>query len=106
MPEADTMHPRNNHYLRIAPTLLLLLTVGSILPAQQAPAPLPPEQQLPLNVDRDPVPSPGPMPGEKAPAPQPGQVTRKNGGYTLTRDVDEVILSATVVDDHARVING
>jgi Ca-activated chloride channel homolog len=100
------MHRLNSQNLRIVLTVLLFLTVGSILPAQQAPAPLPPEQQPPLNMDRDPVPTPGPMPGEKAPAPQPGQVTRKNGGYTLTRDVDEVILSATVVDDHAHLVNG
>ena len=102
------MRPVNNQYLylRIALTFLFFLTLGGFVSAQQAPAPLPPEQQPPLNVDRDPVPWPGPISGEKAPAQQQGQITRKNGGYTLTRDVDEVVLSATVVDDHAHLING
>ena len=101
------MRPLNSRHLRTALTFLLFLTLGGVLQAQQAaPPPLPPEQQPPLNVDRDPVPSPGPMPGQKAPAAQAGQITRKNGGYTLTRDVDEVDLSATVIDDHGRLISG
>jgi Ca-activated chloride channel family protein len=107
------MHPRNNRKLRTTPILFLLLTSGGVLLAQQTPAaPLPAEQQPPLNVDRDPVPYPGPV-GAPAPAaatpaaPQAGQVARgKNGGYTLTRDVDEVILSATVIDDHSHLITG
>lgn len=100
------MHPLNNRHLRITLTFFLLLAPGALLLAQQTPAPLPAEQQPSLNVDRDPVPSPGPMPGEKQPSQQEGQVVRRNGGYTLTRDVDEVILSATVVGDHDRLING
>jgi Ca-activated chloride channel homolog len=107
------MHPRNNRKLRTTLTLFLLLASGGVLLAQQTPAPpLPAEQQPPLNVDRDPVPYPGPTgapaPGAAPPAaPQPGQVTRgKTGGYTLTRDVDEVILSATVIDDHGRLVSG
>jgi Ca-activated chloride channel homolog len=100
------MRPLNSRHLRIALTFVLLLTFGGALQAQQAPVPLPAEQQPPLNVDRDPVPTPGPMPGEKPSAQSPGQITRKNGGYTLTRDVDEVDLSATVVDDHGRLISG
>jgi Ca-activated chloride channel family protein len=81
--------------------------------AQQGQAPpLPAEQQPPLNVDRDPVPLPPPggppAPGAAAPAAQqPGQVARgKNGGYTLTRDVDEVVLNATVIDDHGHLVTG
>jgi Ca-activated chloride channel homolog len=81
--------------------------------AQQGQAPpLPAEQQPPLNVDRDPVPLPPPggppAPGAAAPAAQqPGQVARgRNGGYTLTRDVDEVVLNATVIDDHGRLVTG
>src|ERR1700761_8418499 len=111
MPEADTMHPRNRPRLRTLPILFLLLACGRA-PAQQAPAPpLPAEQQPALNVDRDPVPSPGPggppAPGAAAAAgEQASQVTRKNGGYTLTRDVDEVVLSATVIDEHGRLVSG
>jgi VWFA-related protein len=95
--------------LRTLPILFLLLACGGTLSAQQAPAPpLPAEQQPALNVDRDPVPLPSPG-GPPAPGPaaeQPNQVIRKNGGYTLTRDVDEVILSATVIDDHSRLVSG
>jgi VWFA-related protein len=107
------MHRRNNRHLRIALTFFLLLAFGGGLPAQQNPAPpLPAEQQPPLNVDRDPVPAPGPggpaPPGAAAPAgQQTGQVAKgRNGGYTLVRDVDEVVLNANVVDDHGRLVSG
>src|SRR6476469_2473708 len=114
MPEADTMHPRNNPHLRTTLTLFLLLAFGGTVLAQQNPAPpLPAEQQPPLNVDRDPVPLPppgGPPAPGAAPPPagqQAGQVARgKNGGYTLSRDVDEVVLNATVIDDHSRLVQG
>ncbi|HEX4581898.1 MAG TPA: VWA domain-containing protein [Acidobacteriaceae bacterium] len=92
--------------------LFFLLISGGAVLAQQAPAPpLPPEQQPPLNVDRDPVPAPGPSGAAAATsapaAEQPGQVSRgKTGGYTLTKDVDEVVLSATVIDDHGHLITG
>lgn len=106
------MHPRNKRRLRTELVLLLFLLVsGGLLTAQQAPAPsspLPAEQQPPLNVDRDPVPMPPPG-GPPAPSTprQPGQLERgKNGGYTLTRDVDEVVLSATVIDDHSHLVTG
>jgi hypothetical protein len=98
--------------LRSTLILFFLLASGGALLAQQAPAPpLPAEQQPPLNVDRDPVPSPPPSvaaPATTAPAAeQPGQVARgKNGGYTLVRDVDEVVLSATVIDDHGHLVTG
>jgi Ca-activated chloride channel homolog len=111
MPEADTMRPRNRLHLRTLPILFLLLACGGAL-AQQAPAPpLPAEQQPALNVDRDPVPLPAPggapAPGAAAAgAEQSSTVTRKNGGYTLTRDVDEVVLSATVIDDHGHLVSG
>jgi Ca-activated chloride channel homolog len=108
------MHPRNNLYLRTTLILFfLLLAFGGTVLAQQNPAPpLPAEQQPPLNVDRDPVPLPPPgsppAPGAAAPAEQqPGQVARgRSGGYTLTKDVDEVILNATVLDDHSHLITG
>ena len=103
------MHPRNRPHLRNLPILFLLLACGAALPAQQAPAPpLPAEQQPALNVDRDPVPlpSPGGAPAPGAGAEQQNQVIRKNGGYTLTRDVDEVVLNATVIGDHDRLVSG
>ncbi|HEY3989868.1 MAG TPA: VWA domain-containing protein [Acidobacteriaceae bacterium] len=99
--------------MRTAFTLFFLLAFGDLLLAQQAPTPpLPAEQQPALNVDRDPIPAPPssvPAPGAAAATgqQQQGQITRgKNGQYTLTRNVDEVVLNATVIDDHDRLISG
>jgi Ca-activated chloride channel family protein len=104
------MHPRNNPHLRTTFILLFFLASGMALPAQQAPAPpIPAEQQPALNVDRDPVPAPPsgvPAPNAATSAQAPGQLTRGKNGYTLTRDVDEVVLSANVIDDHNRLISG
>ena len=102
------MRPLNNGHLQTLLTFFLFLSSGGVLLAQQAPAPLPAEQQPALNVDRDPVPSPGPMPGATMPqTQQQGQIAKsKNGGYTLTRNVDEVVLNATVIDGHGSLVNG
>lgn len=107
------MRPRNNPHLRTTLSFFLLLAFGTTALAQQSPAPpVPAEQQPALNIDRDPVPLPPPgsppAPGAAAPASeQPGQIARgRNGGYTLTRDVDEVVLNATVLDDHGHLITG
>jgi Ca-activated chloride channel homolog len=81
----------------------------------QAPAPAAqtqaPEQQKPLNVDRDPIRSPDaeetapPAAGDSNTA-KGGDITRGNSGkFTLRRDVDEVILNATVLDDNGHLVN-
>jgi Ca-activated chloride channel homolog len=66
--------------------------------------PVQPEKQPPLNVDRDPVRSPD---GENG-APKENQsataIARDNGKYTLQRNVDEVVLNATVLDDHQHMV--
>ncbi len=105
------MHPRSNSNLRITFLLFLFFASCSVLAAQQTPAPpLPAEQQPSLSVDRDPVPSPEPAPVQTPATPatpqKPGEVSRGRNGFTLSRDVDEVILNATVIDDHGRLING
>ena len=68
--------------------------------------PVQPEKQRPLNVDRDPVASPD---GDVTAPPQPNQapsaIGRDNGKYTLQRNVDEVVLNATVLDDNHRLVN-
>jgi Ca-activated chloride channel family protein len=100
---------------RIAALSLFLLAAPSgYLRAQQgaaAPTPSPAEQQPSLTVDRDPVPSPDATvapPPAAAPAggaAQDGEVARRrNGQFTLTRDVDEVLLNATVLDDHQHLV--
>jgi VWFA-related protein len=73
-----------------------------------------PEPQRPLNVDRDPVLSPDPgdnQPGsETRPAPPPtapadnGPLSKGEHGYTLRRDVEEVVLNVTVLDDHNKLV--
>lgn len=80
--------------------------------AQQQPVPTKPEKQPPLNVDRDPVISPDA--GDNAPvSPQnPGPESRgvalergANGRYTLTRNVNEVVLNVSVFDKNRDLIN-
>jgi Ca-activated chloride channel family protein len=130
MPEPDTMPPRNSrsahtrephnstHGPRLQAVLLSLLVLGGgagYARAQQSPAPpLPAEQQPSLTVDRDPVPSPDPAGAAPATAATgapkgqqqtPSELSRgPRGGFTLSRDVEEVVLNATVLDDHQRLV--
>src|ERR1700677_401802 len=90
----------------------IFLLCSSPLPAlmQASPPPsasqLPAEKQQPLNVDRDPVVSPD---GAGSGAPKEPETTavigRDNGKYTLQRNVDEVVLNATVLDDKQHLVN-
>src|ERR1700677_4504964 len=90
----------------------IFLLCSSPLPAlmQASPPPsasqLPAEKQQPLNVDRDPVVSPD---GAGSGAPKEPETTavigRDNGKYTLQRNVDEVVLNATVLDDKQHMVN-
>jgi Ca-activated chloride channel homolog len=90
----------------------IFLLCSSPLPAlmQAAPPPsasqLPAEKQQPLNVDRDPVASPD---GASNSTPKQSEsatvIGRDNGKYTLQRNVDEVVLNATVLDDKQHMVN-
>ncbi len=87
----------------------LLLLLISLLSASPGPAiaQATPEKQAPLSVDRDPIASPD-APETAAPNQQPpvaGTIGRDNGKYTLQRNVDEVVLSAAVLDDKQHMIN-
>ena len=89
--------------------------------AGEAPAPPPsgqsqaqkPETQPPLNVDRDPVLSPDAEDNEPVSPGHPGPTVRgaqtlekgSHGGFTLKRNVDEVVLNVTVLDDNGRLVN-
>ena len=66
-----------------------------------------PQAQQPLTVDRDPVYSPDPEPIQAQSAAQtPSQLSKgEKGGFTLQRDVEEVLLPATVVDDHGHFVD-
>ena len=86
--------------------LLLLIALFCSSPGP-AIAQATPEKQAPLNVDRDPVASPD-APETSAPnqpPATPGTIGRDNGKYTLQRNVDEVVLSAAVLDDKQHMIN-
>lgn len=78
-------------------------------PAGQAQSASGPETQHPLSSDRDPVLSPDPeestpKPPQK-PGEQPGTIARSgHGQYTLQRNVDEVVLNATVIDDKQHLV--
>ena len=71
------------------------------------PSPQQPEAQPSLDVDRDPIVSPDAA--DNAPVspshPTPNQeIKRDHGVYTLRRDVDEVLLACTVVDQDGHLV--
>ncbi len=78
-------------------------------PAQ--PSPTRPEQQPTLSVDRDPIVSPDaadnqPVSPSNPNTPKPGtSLEREKGGFTFHRDVDEVVLNASVLDDGGHIVN-
>jgi len=72
------------------------------------------QQQPPLNVDRDPVVSPDAADNQPVSPSNPGRNAAsssetlehgQHGGFTFRRDVDEVVLNATVLDDNGRIVN-
>lgn len=79
-------------------------------PATQPALTQPAEKQPALDVDTDPVRSPDaesalPSAAEPAANARPNEVTRNpHGGFTLRRDVDEVVLNATVLDDSNHLV--
>jgi Ca-activated chloride channel homolog len=104
------MHPCSKCFCFLA--LFLFCSLPGPIAAQVTPAPsgqaasspAPPEKQLPLNVDRDPVAAPE-GPASAAPAQNPSSsIGRDNGRYTLQRNVDEVVLNATVLDDKQHMV--
>jgi Ca-activated chloride channel homolog len=88
------------------------LSGGCVADAQSQPSTQAPEPQKPLTVDRDPVLSPEPgdnLPGAEAPAQAASSgstntLSKGDHGYTLRRDVEEVVLNVTVLDDHNKLV--
>jgi Ca-activated chloride channel homolog len=80
--------------------------------AQSAPANVPspqlPESQPSLDVDHDPIVSPDAADNAAVSPAHPNapnqEIKRDHGVYTLTRDVDEVVLNCTVVDQDGHLV--
>ncbi len=72
------------------------------------PSPQLPETQPSLDVDRDPIVSPDAADNAPVSASHPStanqEVKRDHGIYTLRRDVDEVVLNCTVVDNDGHLV--
>ena len=121
----DSMRPQGKLRLLlcflIAAAPLSLLAQATTPAAQTTPAPqaapatMPnpqlPESQPSLDVDRDPIVSPDAADNAAvSPShPNPGlttneEIKRNQGIYTLTRDVDEVVLPCTVVDQDGHLV--
>jgi len=90
-----------------------LLHGESAATAQSQTPPPAPEPQKPLTVDRDPIVSPDPadnQPGTEAPhdvgpaKSDTGPLSKGDHGYTLRRDVEEVVLNCTVLDDKNKLV--
>ncbi len=100
--------------LRLVQTAVLLLSSGLFLGPAASPQTRAPDPQKPLNVDRDPVltpDAPDNQPGiEAAPAGAAAgagasnSIAKGDHGYVLRRDVEEVVLNATVLDDKDRLV--
>ena len=111
------MHPPSN---QLAALLLSFVLLPCAAFAQSSPAPAgaggvyPAETQPSLEVERDPVRSPdaadnAPVsPSATVDASAAGaksDIDRQEGRYTLRRDVQEVVLNATVLDDQGHLVN-
>jgi VWFA-related protein len=76
--------------------------------SQSAPKP---DQQPPLTVDRDPIASPDAADNQPVTPSNPNNLKpgtpleREKSGFTFRRDVDEVVLNASVLDDDGRIVN-
>ncbi len=97
MPAPVIMRPCNNARFAL---FFAAFLVGLASPAhsQQAPG-VPPSQQPPLTVDRDPVRSPDAEP----PTTAAGVIRKEGSGYVLHTEVEEVVLNATVLEGNKLV---
>jgi Ca-activated chloride channel homolog len=101
--------------LRLVPTAAaLLVSVGLLWGPAASPQTRAPDPQKPLDVDRDPVVSPdvqdnqsgreAPLAGATTGPGSSNALSKGDHGYVLHRDVEEVVLNATVLDDHDKLV--
>ena len=108
------MRPCSKPFRLNAIAAVLALGVGLSVAPRAAAQSKAPDPQKPLTVDRDPVVSPDPADNLPGPEIQPPAVSTGSGesdkltkgdhGYTLRRDVEEVVLNVTVLDDHNKLV--
>src|SRR3974390_666681 len=115
MPRRDTMHPRNSAVLPIVLFLFLFVSLAAaqsdafpsaVPPAAPAPAPKPATQneaqkQDPKSPDatRNSADTQNNSPAQNNQKPSPDE-----GGFVFHKEVDEVVLHATVVDDKQHIV--
>jgi len=88
------------HHCNSALLAIFLAGASLSLAAQNASKPAAPPQAPSLTVDRDPVRSPE----GNAPSPSHEGIQKESGGFVLHTDVEEVVLNATVLDDHSHLV--
>jgi VWFA-related protein len=108
------MRPCNKPFRLAAIAAALALGAGLVAAPRSAAQSKAPDPQKPLTVDRDPVLSPDPadnLPGPEVQSPSvaggdasSNSMSKGDHGYTLRRDVEEVVLNATVLDDHNKLV--
>src|SRR5215475_3188260 len=116
----DTMRPCNKRHIFFFSFLVLSsFVVWAQAPASSQPPatqagqpPQKPQQQPSLTVDRDPIVSPDAADNQPVSPSNPNTLRPgtslehgQRGGFTFRRDVDEVVLNATVLDDNNRIVN-
>ena len=106
MPGPDITRPRNK---RVAAFTFLLIVMGVIWAATPAHLQSEPVYSHAEAVSAKSVPSPSPQaqPGRAAAPPSSSsqqQVPDENGTFVIRKDVDEVLLHATVVDDRQHIV--
>jgi len=109
------MLPCSKPFRLIAIAAALALCAGLTMGPRAAAQSKAPDPQKPLTVDRDPVVSPDAADNLPGPEIQPPTVStgstssssslsKGDHGYTLRRDVEEVVLNVTVLDDHNKLV--
>jgi Ca-activated chloride channel family protein len=102
MPRRDTMHPRNSWILIPILFFLSALTVAAA-GQDNFPSAVPPTPQNgPANAQStDPK---APPSADKTSPPGAGKIDQDESGFVFHKEVDEVVLHATVVDDKQRMV--
>src|ERR1700760_573543 len=108
----DTMRHCSKRLRLVTITAALFVSLGLLWVPPASSQSRAPDPQKPLDVDRDPVLSPDIHDNEPGTEPPPSaaapgtssSMAKGDHGYVLRRDVEEVVLNATVLDDHDKLV--